>query len=93
MVPDKIKIGSINYKVLKTEETLVLNCRECVGTIDYENAEIKLNIKRDPQVIEKTFWHEVIHGIAHDRNIEITEEMVIELENGIYQVLKDNEYI
>lgn len=42
MLPDKVKIGCFTYDVVETDEILIVNGRECVGMIDYDNLEIKI---------------------------------------------------
>lgn len=96
-IPDKIKISGIDYKVIKTEGPLVVDGHQAYGMIDYNNRVIKLDTKlQDEQGIKSTFIHEVLHGIAFDRQIdwESGEENIIEqLTRGIYSLLKDNEII
>lgn len=93
-IPNKIKISGIEYKVIKTEEPLVLDGRQCYGLIDYNNKVIKLDIKlQDEQGVENTFIHEVLHGIIHDRQIDCKgneEDIVEQLARGLYSLIKEN---
>ena len=93
-IPKKIRIGSFDYNVDYTNETLILNAQQCYGLINYENTEIKIakNIQ-NKQKQEQTFLHELFHGIVKEYKIDFTEDeenIVDKLANGIYQILKDN---
>lgn len=96
-IPDKIKISGIEYEVMKTDGPLVLDGTQAYGLIDYNNRIIKIDTKlQDKQGVENTFIHEVLHGIAFDRQIdwEGDEEDVIEqLARGIYSMLKENNLV
>lgn len=92
---DKVRIGSMYYNIKLTDETLVLNGRECKGMIDYEFHEIKINNKvHDSQGQEQTFLHELIHGIIRERNLDLEnsneETIVDEIATGLHQIIKDN---
>ncbi|RDY22870.1 hypothetical protein CHF27_011150 [Romboutsia maritimum] len=91
-INDKIKIGSMEYKVTKTDKPLILDNKECKGTIDYENLVINISTNIAEQRQEETFIHEVLHGIIRERNLILEdEEMIVdEISKGLYQVIKDN---
>lgn len=94
-IPEKVRIGSMDYIVKLTDETIVLNSRECKGMIDYEFHEIKINNQvQDKQSQEQTFLHELIHGIIRERNLDLqnSDEEIItdEIAVGLHQVIRDN---
>lgn len=93
-IPGKIRIGSIDYNVELTEETLVCDGVEVKGWIDYDNSLIKINKSiQSIQSLEQTFLHEVVHGIVHDRGLvfdEKEEKIVDEIAKGIHQLIRDN---
>jgi len=92
-IPETIRIGSCNYKILKTKHNIVLNGRQCYGAIDYDKHEIELSENiGDKQQIELTLLHELFHGIVFDRDIktEDEEELVEKLAKGLHQVIVDN---
>jgi hypothetical protein len=97
-IPNKVRIGSMDYEVLLTDETLVLNGSECFGTIDYNKHLIKINnYLQDIQGNEQTFLHEVVHGIIRERHLDIKnsdeETIVDEIATGLHQLIKDNSFI
>ncbi|MGX4600259.1 hypothetical protein [Faecalimicrobium sp. JNUCC 81] len=92
VIKDKIKIGSMEYDVIKTDQAILLDNKVCNGIIDYEDLVIKISTDRSIQRQEETFVHEVLHGIIRDRNLILEdEEMIVdEISKGLYQVIKDN---
>jgi hypothetical protein len=95
MIPEKIKIGYLEYDINTTDKILVLNARECSGLIHYEDVIIEINSIRSIQSQEQIFWHEILHGIINDRDIELgeNEEKIIDnLAKGIYALMKDNPF-
>lgn len=94
-IPKKIRIGSVDYEVVLTDENLVLNGREVYAWIDYNYHLIKINRNlQDKQGQEQTFLHELMHGIVKERSLEIgncdEETLVEELAIGLHQVIRDN---
>lgn len=93
-IPSKVRIGSIDYDVELTDETLVLNAQQSLGIIDYDNTKIRIakNIQSQ-QKQEQTFLHEVVHAITREFKIDFTEDeetIVDKLAYGLHQVIKDN---
>lgn len=91
-IKDKIKIGSMEYEVIKTDKPILLYNEACNGIIDHENLFIEISINRATQKQEETFIHEVLHGIIRERNLILEdEEMIVEeIGKGLYQFIKDN---
>lgn len=96
-IPNEVKIGGLNFKVVSSDETIILNARQCKGMIDYEFHTIKIdNTLQDVQGQEQTFLHEVLHGIIYDRKIDLQddeEDIVDDIAIGLHQVIKDNPHI
>lgn len=90
-----LRIGSVDYDVILTDENIVLNGRACKGMIDYEFHQIRINNKiQDLQGQEQTFLHELIHGVVRERNLDLAnndeETIVDEIATGLHQVIRDN---
>jgi len=94
MLPDKVIIGCHEYQVIETDVPLVLNGHECSGTIDYANQVIKISANAGEQAKEQIFWHEVVHGLVHYRNVDLKnadeETIVEEIATGLYGMMKAN---
>ncbi len=93
-IPNKIRVGSIDYDVELTDETLVLNNQQCLGIIDYDNTKIKIDKNiQSQQNKEKTFLHELVHAITREFKIDFTEDeevIVDKFAYGLHQVIRDN---
>lgn len=93
-IPEVVRIGSCYYDVEFTNEVMTLNKVEVSGIIDYNNHVIQLSSSiGDVQQQEQTFLHEVVHGIARDRSLDLgeNEEMIVdEISKGLHQVILDN---
>lgn len=94
-IPSKVRIGSVNYKILIDDKTIVLNTQQCKGKIDFEFHKINIDSSiQDKQGQEQTFLHELIHGIVRERNLDLEkdddETIVDGLAIGLHQVIRDN---
>ena len=93
-IPASIQIGCYQYQVIETAKPLVLNGKECGGTINYREQIIEISNQMGPQAMEQTFWHEVVHAIVHYRNVslkEASEETIVdEIATGLYGLMKTN---
>jgi len=89
-IPKKLKICGLDYTVelrkdFQIKEGLsgqhqATQCKIILQNNDYNK-----------QVIEQTFFHELLHAIDDNyNNSGLDENQVNALSNGIYQVLKDN---
>ena len=93
-IPSKVRVGSVDYDVKLTDETLVLNAQQSLGIIDYDNNKIKIaNNIQSNQRQEQTFLHELVHAITREFKIDFTEDeevIVDKLAYGLHQVIRDN---
>ena len=93
-IPSKVRVGSIDYDVELTDETLVLNTQQSLGIIDYDNNKIRIaNNIQSNQRQEQTFLHELVHAITREFKIDFTEDeetIVDKFAYGLHQVIRDN---
>ncbi|KAF5051093.1 hypothetical protein DSECCO2_422530 [anaerobic digester metagenome] len=87
-IPDKIKIGGLIYTVMETENiTLGMNYN---AEILYGSLRINLRSMAKGQK-ERTFLHEVIHGIYDNLGyINHDEKKIDELASALYALIIDN---
>lgn len=87
-VPDKIKIGGLSYDVLETENiSLGMNYN---AEILYGSQKINLRPMAKGQK-ERTFLHEVLHGIYDNLGyINHDEKQIDELAGSLYALIIDN---
>lgn len=92
-VPESVRIGGIEYKVLYGAN-LRVNNNLCYGSISYDDSTITLSTTDGAghQMRCVTLLHEILHGIRNHAGLEIEneEEVVDMFAKGIYQVLQDN---
>lgn len=94
-IPKKVRIGSMNYDVILTDKTILKGNQQCYGHIDWEHHIIEIDkTLQDVQGQEQTFLHELVHGIVHERNLNIQnsdeETITDEIATGLHQIIKDN---
>jgi len=91
----QVRIGSMDYKVELTDETIIVDHRECFGNINYYDKTIEINTtSQDIQGQELTLLHEIFHGVVYERNFKYNvnddESITEELARGLHQLIKDN---
>ena len=99
-IPDKVRVGSIDYDVIVGEDPLIINGVQALGCCDYMESTIKLDKSiQGNQQLEVTFLHELVHGLFHDCKIDLTaygmnqdemEFVVDSLAYSLHQVIRDN---
>ena len=92
-IPENVRIGGVDYKVIDDWENLNDGINMLSGQIDYNESNIKISsLVNGHQAKCVTLWHEILHGIRNHTGMEIeNEEQVVEMfAKGIYQVLQDN---
>jgi hypothetical protein len=97
-IPERVRIGSMDYKVKLTGNVILKGNTQCYGHIDFDRHVIELdNSLQDTQGIEETFLHELVHGMINERNFNLKdadEEMIVdELAMGLHQIIRDNSEI
>ena len=83
----KVKIGNNTYQII-VKQRIELNDKEVHGLIDFERCTIHL--KALNKQIKQVLLHEIIHGVEDMYSLELTEQQVDSLANGLLLVLKNN---
>ena len=99
-IPDKVRVGSIDYDVTVGEDPLIINGVQALGCCDYMDSTIKLDKSiQGNQQLEVTFLHELMHTLFNDCKIDLTaygmeqdtmEYIVDSLAYSLHQVIRDN---
>ena len=99
-IPEKVRVGSVDYNVTVADERLILDTQQCSGTVDYGMNEINIDSGiQSKEHCEITFLHELVHAIFNERNLyfpefgidgDIEEKIVNCVAYGLHQVVKDN---
>jgi hypothetical protein len=89
MLPNKIKIGGLDYEVINTDKF----DEYIYGSICYDTLKIKIDNRLCAERQMSTLIHEIVHGIfaeIGERKMYCYERLVDSFGNILYQVLKDN---
>ena len=99
-IPDKVRVGSIDYDVTVGEDPLIINGVQALGCCDYMDSTIKLDKSiQGNQQLEVTFLHELMHTLFNDCKIDLVnygleyeqmEYIVDSLAYSLHQVIRDN---
>jgi hypothetical protein len=97
--PEHIAVGSTYYCVRYTEPKEVQKyfsewCKKVedapFGVMSRSISAILINNIQNTEAQWVTLWHEVIHAIAFDRQIDLSEEVVESVAQSIVQIIVDN---
>jgi hypothetical protein len=84
-IPEKFVVGGFTYKVVFIDKL------DCLGQTFADGLEIQLKSDLQPEVLEETFLHEMLHAINHVYCCRSMKETDIrQMSLGLYQVQKDN---
>lgn len=93
----KIKIGAIDFEVIREPKQFVDDGTAVDGAIKYDKGTIQVWTGASKDYANQTLCHEIIHGIIRQFNVPIPEEdnekITEALGKGLHQVLKDNKNI
>jgi len=94
LIPKKVRIGGIDYKVIFKDNPLSDGGKSCYGLFDSEGCKIELNsdVGFPHERMCLTFLHEILHGVMFNTGEEFEDEekLVRVLSRGLYQVIQDN---
>ncbi len=93
-IPTEIKIGGIIYDVEFVDAIEDdIHKPEFIGRVLFTDNKIKIlnSYKKERQF--RTLLHEIIHILDEDLKIGFEENEICRLEAGLFQVLKDNNFL
>jgi hypothetical protein len=88
-IPETVKVGYKDYQVVKVEN-LDDGTNLLYGQVLHPYEIIKLANKYSDNQMKCTLIHELVHAVDDLLGIDLKEEQVVKLGNGLYQVIKDN---
>ncbi len=92
MIPNKVKVAGIEYKVNEKPFIEINGSRNYQGACFYPNTEIEILSDISQERKEQVFVHELTHAIFNEAGFdEQDEDMVNRLGIVLHQVLKDNQ--
>lgn len=91
-----VRIGPIFYSVTEIPRLVSDGDKEKIlGTAKYASCEIELEATANPQQINQTLFHEVLHIIAYQAGVDsdLDHATLDALAHGLMQVLLDNRWV
>ena len=90
-LPKSVKIGGIVYDIVEVERLLDADNHDKLdGQIKYNKSEISIEKNMSDQIKISTLWHEVIHGILMQADVEVEEKLITILGFAICGFVQDN---
>lgn len=94
-IPDRVRIGSIEYEVIEeNEKPILLNGNQCYACVDFEQSKIFLDTTlTSKQRLEQSFLHEISHALLYSRSLKeeaANEILVDEIAIALHQLIIDN---
>ncbi len=87
-IPPRIKIGQNTYEILWTES---FKDKEQVGESRFsDEKQILIKIGQSNKESVHTYFHEVLHAISEEYNVNLTEKQVQNMEKALKDLIKDN---
>lgn len=91
----KVRVDGIDYEVVRTDKPIIFEKKASFGMIDYDNKKIYISTEDGTEASRHyVLYHELIHAIAHERNIiygEAGAELYIdEISKGVFNMVQDN---
>lgn len=91
-LPESVRIGGVEFAVVR-ENRLNNGQQMLAGEFRPMDCQIAIATDCDHQYQCLSLWHEIMHGIENQAQLELGEEQerIIEaFAKGVYQVLQDN---
>lgn len=91
-IPESVRIGGVEYTVCIVRG-LNDGQRMLAGQISYNDCVIEIEANGNHQYKCLSLWHEIMHGIETQEQLDLgaEKEKIIEaFARGVYQVLQDN---
>lgn len=87
-IPPQIKIGKSIFEILWIDQ---FKDKEQVGESRFsEEKQIIIKIGQSNKETVHTYFHEVLHAISEEYNVNLTEKQVLNLEKALKDLIKDN---
>ncbi len=83
-----IKVGPLTYKVQEVPEEILGD--EVIGHESFRTGTISILMTLQPAFKLETLWHELMHIVTEQHNINLNESQIDALANGVMGVIQDN---
>jgi hypothetical protein len=90
-IPSRVRIKkNVSYEIVFIDEFVG---GKTLGECRYDTKQIIINKNQSKTEILRTTLHEIVHAIAMENNIKLTETHVLGLEDGLFRFLKLNNFL
>lgn len=90
MIPNKINIGGIDYKIIIHSDENPLD-KKLIGRVDFIKETIYIEGSYSFKQQERILLHEMIHVIDEDNELGLSEETIKRLACNLYPLIKEFE--
>ena len=91
-IPKKIKIGGHIFDI-HIEDRSKNGVDDKLGSCNAAQNTIWLDTSQSQTQLESTLLHEIIEAIDWQQQLELDHKTISQLENALYQVLRDNDLL
>ncbi len=88
-IPKKVKVGVYEFQVV-IEKNVKMGEKRCDGVISFFKEKVHIDQALPALNKEITLWHEMLHLVAHQYSLNLSERETDCLAHGIVGILKDN---
>jgi hypothetical protein len=85
-IPSCVKIGNNDYQILWIDE--FPKDHEQLGESRFEEKQIVINLNQPIKEAVHTYFHEIIHSISSEYDVNLTEKQVLNLEKSLKDFLR-----
>lgn len=89
-LPETVKIGAATYSI--SESTTLRSEQECDGKIDFRTLVLTVQAGLPSAAALETYLHEVLHGLANERGVNLSERDCSQLGAGLAAIVTDNDW-
>lgn len=80
----------LGHNVCVSLVTSPMGSTDVIGEADYQGGQIRILANLEQSVFQATLLHETIHIIDHHLGLQLSEEQVAGIAQGLFQVFRDN---
>ncbi len=87
-MPKFVKVGPLTYRMQEVTEEMLGD--GVMGHESFRTGTISILATLEPVFKQESLWHELLHIIAEQHNIDLNEGQIDALATGVMQVIQDN---
>lgn len=91
--PTKVRINSVDWVIAEVTARDLWHeseGKDLLGQCVYEDGVINLRAEMNDQRKAQVLWHEVLHAVDGDAQLNLSEQQIASMANGLLSALRDN---